>query len=191
MVTAESEKPTKSRHEQAKRYIRLSRASQIIAPILFTGLLVYLIIFFGIPLNQGSGSVIMILFYFFFIIFPVLVLVSVFFGRFWCGWICVVGSIFDLIGFEKGRKIWCKNICPVGAFWSLFNKISLLKLVKDEEKCVPTMCPVKDACMKECPMESDVLDQGLQDIRCIRCYNCVSVCEPDAVRIGWRWSKNK
>ena len=189
MGTVKSEKPAKSRREQAKRYIRVRRASQIISPILFTGILIFLIIFFGIPLNLGVQSVVVILFYVFFLIVPVLVVLAIVFGRFWCGWICLVGSIFDLSGVGKCRKIWCKNICPVGAFWSLFNKISLLKLFKDEEKCVPTMCPSKNACVKECPMEADALDQGLEDLRCIRCGNCVYVCEPEAIRIGWRWSK--
>jgi polyferredoxin len=189
MGTVESEKPAKSRIEQAKRYIRIRKASQIIMPIVSTAIFIWLLIFFGVPLNLGAQSFVIILFYVFFVIFPVLVILAIFLGRFWCGWVCLVGSIFDLVGIEKLRKVWCKSICPVGAFWSLFNKISLLKLFRDEEKCVPTMCPSKAACVKECPMEADALDQGLEDLRCIRCGNCVLVCEPEALRIGWRWSK--
>jgi len=188
MGTDKNEKPTKSIREQAKRYIRVRHVSQIISPILFTGILIFLIIFFGIPLNWGAQSVVVILFYVFFLVFPVLVVLGIVFGRFWCGWVCLVGSIFDLSS-PRIRKIWCKSICPVGAFWSLFNKIGLLKLVKDEEKCVPTMCPSKNACVKECPMEADALDRGLEDVRCIRCGTCVYKCEPEAIRIAWRWSK--
>ena len=189
MAKVESKKPAKSIHEQAKRYIQIRHASQIISPFLFTGILILIIVFFGIPLSLDTSSLVLILFFIFFLIFPVLVILAIVFGRFWCGWICLVGSIFDLSGNEKLRKTWCKNICPLGAFWSIFNKISLLKLIRDEEKCVPTMCPSKNACIKECPIEADPLDRGLEDPRCIRCGSCVYVCEPEAIRIGWRWSK--
>ena len=196
METTKSEKPAVSYSKQAKRYIRVKHAIQIISLPLFIGILFYLISFFSIPLNMGWPSIVFVSYYFATLVISVLVILAIFLGRFWCGWICGVGASFDLISGPKTestglilRKTWCKNICPVGAFNSLFNKISLLKLVKDEEKCKPTMCPSKKACIKVCPMEADVLDQGLEDLRCIRCYKCVKVCEPDAVRIGWRWSK--
>ena len=198
MGTDKSEKPAVSIHEKAKRYIRAKHAIQILSPILVIGIIIYLLNYFMIPPNWGSLTIIFGAFYFFFLVFPGLVILSLVFGRVWCGWVCCVGAIFDLTSGTKFdfeglvlRKSWCKNICPIGAFNSLFNKISLLKLIKDEEKCVPTMCTSKKACAKECPMEADVLDQGLQDLRCIRCYKCVKVCEPDAIRIGWRWSKSE
>ena len=191
MGTVKSEKPAISIRDQAKRYIRARRASQILSPILLAGTVISIIIFFNIPLNLGSHTLIFIAFYIFFLIFPALVILAIIFGRFWCGWVCPVGAILDLAGLGKIRKSWCKNLCPLGAFWSPFNKISLLKLIKDEEECVPTMCPSKNACVKECPMEADVLDEdeGLQDLRCIRCYKCVYACEEEAIRVGWRWSK--
>ena len=189
MGTVRSEKLAKSIRERAKRYIRARRVIQILSPILLAGIIISIIILFSIPLNLGNFTVIAIAFYVFFIVFPALVILAIIFGRFWCGWVCPVGAILDVAGLGKIRKIWCKNLCPLGAFWSLFNKISLLKLIKDEEKCVPTMCPSKNACVKECPMEADVLDEGLQDLRCIRCYNCVYACEEEAIRVGWRWSK--
>lgn len=184
-----SEKPEMGIHEQAKRYIRVRRTFQILSPFLLAGIVISIIIFFNVPLNLGGYTAIYLAFYIFFLIFPAFVILGIIFGRFWCGWLCPVGAIFDFAGLTRIRKIWCKNICPLGAFWALFNKISLLKLVKDEEKCIPTMCPSDTACMKECPMEADVLDEGLQDFRCIRCGNCVYKCEEEAIRIGWRWSK--
>jgi len=189
MGTIRNEKPAKSIREQAKRYIRARRVVQILSPILLAVIVLSIIFFFNIPLNLGGYTAIYLAFYIFFLVFPAFVVLGIIFGRFWCGWVCPAGAIFDFAGLTRIRKIWCKNICPLGAFWAPFNKISLLKLVKDEEKCVPTMCPSKNACMKECPMEADVLDEGLQDLRCIRCGNCVYVCEEEAIRIGWRWSK--
>ena len=189
MGTAESEKTAKSIREQAKRYIRTRRIVQAVSPFLLVGIVISIIFYFNIPLNLGGYTSVYLAFYIFFLVFPAFVVLGIVFGRFWCGWVCPVGAIFDFAGLKKARKIWCKNICPLGAFWAPFNKISLLKLVKDEEKCVPTMCPSDNACMKECPMEADVLDEGLQDLRCIRCGNCVYVCEEEAIRIGWRWSK--
>jgi len=196
MGTVESKKPGVSYHERAKRYIRVKHMIQILSPILVVGILYYLINFFSIPINLGWPSIVFVAWYYFWLVFPVQVILAVLLGRVWCGWVCCVGGTFDLISGKKFgslglrlRRSWCKNICPIGAWNSLFNKISPLKLVKDEEKCVPTMCASKKACIKECPMEADVLDQGLNDLRCVRCYRCVKVCESDAIRIGWRWSK--
>lgn len=125
--------------------------------------------------------------------FIIFVAISFLLGRFWCGFVCPVGTILDFIGIMYRRvrekpetkypeRYWCRSLCPLGMFWSLFNKISPLRMSRDTEKCTPTMCGQENICVKICPMENDVLDEGFQGLSCIRCLECVYSCETEAIR---------
>lgn len=115
------------------------------------------------------------------------IILTVAIGRFFCGWFCPVGSWIRAKEESKYGRIFCSFVCPVGLVSSLFNKISLVKLRRDVEKCTPTMCPIKNACMKECPMECDVLDKRFKDLKCVRCFTCIRACTVDALRARWFW----
>lgn len=115
------------------------------------------------------------------------IILTVAVGRFFCGWFCPVGSWVRAKEQSKHGKLFCRFICPAGLVLSLFNKISLIKMRRDPEKCTPTMCPIKNACVKECPMECDVLDKRFKDFRCVRCFTCIRVCEVGALRGRWLW----
>ena len=71
----------------------------------------------------------------------------------------------------------CKYICPLGAIYSLFNPISIIKLHVDETKC--TKCGY---CKKSCPMDISVFKDS-QSLECIRCGECVSSCPHKAIKI--------
>lgn len=115
------------------------------------------------------------------------IILTVAIGRFFCGWFCPVGSWIRANEQSKYGKIFCSFICPAGLISSLFNKISLIKLRRDIEKCTPTMCPIKNACMKECPMECDVLDKRFKDLKCVRCFTCIRACTVGALGARWLW----
>jgi len=110
-------------------------------------------------------------------------------GRFFCGWICPFGSRIRANKKSKYGKTFCSFLCPVGLILSPFNKISLIKLHRDIEKCTPTMCPIKNACMRECPMGCDVLDKRFKDLKCVRCFTCIQACTVGALRGRWLWQK--
>ncbi len=125
--------------------------------------------------------------------FAIFVALSFLLGRFWCGYVCPVGTILDFFGimYRKARttsetkypeRYWCRRLCPMGMFWSQFNRISPLRMSRDTEKCTPTMCGQENICVKICPMENDVLDEGFQGLSCIRCLECVYSCETEAIR---------
>lgn len=69
----------------------------------------------------------------------------------------------------------CKWICPLGAFYALFNKISLYKLHIDAEKC--TSC---GACSRVCKMDVDVF-RTPNHAECIRCGDCIRTCPHQAI----------
>ena len=69
----------------------------------------------------------------------------------------------------------CKWICPLGAIYSLFNKVSLLKITVDSNKCVGC-----GQCSKACKMDVDVCKTP-DHPECIRCGACIKACPKDAI----------
>lgn len=66
----------------------------------------------------------------------------------------------------------CRFLCPLGAIYGLFNRISVIGIKVDEERC--TRC---GACVRHCKM--DVRSVG--DHECIHCGSCRSVCPAQAI----------
>ena len=69
----------------------------------------------------------------------------------------------------------CKWICPLGAIYSLFNKVSFLKIQVDHEKCVGCQ-----KCSRVCKMDVNVVDTPNHP-ECIRCGECMKACPTDAI----------
>ena len=75
-------------------------------------------------------------------------------------------------------RAFCRFICPLGAIYGFFNKIALLGIKLDKEKC--TDCGL---CVAHCKM--DIKRVG--DHECINCGECIAVCPTKAIR--WKGSK--
>ena len=69
----------------------------------------------------------------------------------------------------------CKWLCPLGAFYALFNKVSLLGINVDKQKCVSC-----GECAKSCKMDVDVT-KSPNHTECIRCGICVRGCPAKAL----------
>lgn len=79
----------------------------------------------------------------------------------------------------------CKYLCPLGAFYAPFNKISVVQLNVDRDKC--THCR---ACQKVCGMCVDPAENPA-DTECIRCGKCVSHCPAGALKLSVKTASNK
>ena len=69
----------------------------------------------------------------------------------------------------------CKWLCPLGAFYALFNKVSLLQMQVDKNRCVSC-----GKCARACKMDVDVTKHP-NHTECIRCGMCVKACPVKAV----------
>ena len=79
----------------------------------------------------------------------------------------------------------CKWICPLGAVYSLFNKVSFLKIQVDHEKCVGCQ-----KCSRVCKMDVNVVDTPNHP-ECIRCGECMKACPTDAICYHYGFSNKK
>lgn len=74
------------------------------------------------------------------------------------------------------NRPFCKYICPLGAFYSLFQKISFLKINIDSDACVKC-----GKCAKICKMQvNPALNPNSAE--CIRCGECISNCPEGALK---------
>ena len=76
----------------------------------------------------------------------------------------------------------CRYLCPLGAIYGMFNRIALVHLRFDSEKCVDC-----GKCASVCPMGIDPKAQ-FNSAECIRCGRCARACPTDslAVHFGLR-----
>ena len=69
----------------------------------------------------------------------------------------------------------CKWICPLGAFYGLMNKVSLLGIKVDNDKCISC-----GKCSRVCEMNVDIR-KSINSAECIRCGKCISACPSEAL----------
>ena len=71
-------------------------------------------------------------------------------------------------------RAFCRFLCPLGAIYALFNRICIIGVRVDDQKCVDC-----GKCVSHCKM--DVRNVG--DFECIHCGECMSVCPTGAISI--------
>jgi ferredoxin-type protein NapH len=90
-------------------------------------------------------------------------------------------KLFILIFFTAwavmASRPFCRTACPLGAFYALFNKIKLVKLRLDPERC--THCK---ACHTVCPMGVR-FNESPEDMECITCLACSKACKANAITL--------
>ncbi len=86
--------------------------------------------------------------------------------------------IFFLVLFIATKRPFCRVMCPLGAFFSIFNKLSILRMHVDRKKC--TECNI---CYNVCPMEIKIYENP-NALDCIRCGRCRAACPHKAINFA-------
>ncbi len=73
----------------------------------------------------------------------------------------------------------CKYLCPLGAVYGFFHKFSLFRLSVEEEKCVSC-----GKCEAKCKM-GIAPNRTPDSMECIRCGECVKECPTGALQLGF------
>ena len=78
----------------------------------------------------------------------------------------------------RNGRLFCNLICPVGSLLGLLASLSLFKIKMVESSCTRCgKCAV--SCKSGC---ISVKNMAVDFSRCVACYNCIEVCQDDAIR---------
>jgi ferredoxin len=91
------------------------------------------------------------------------------FDEYLIGAIILFGTV--ILSFFYDR-VFCKYLCPMGAFLGIIYKVTNYQIKRDEETCIHC-----NKCTKACPVNIDVANlKSVTDAECINCLECVTVC---------------
>jgi polyferredoxin len=94
-------------------------------------------------------------------------------------WKCAV-SLMVVVASVLIYRPFCKYLCPLGAVYSLFNRVSIVTINTDSNKCVGC-----GKCYATCKMQA----VSALDPECIRCGECVRNCPHSALK--WEIGKQR
>ena len=71
------------------------------------------------------------------------------------------------------KRFWCRVLCPLGGFLSLFNRFSIFHLRFDRKACIDC-----NLCRSKCDVGVKVEEKvnTLDCIRCLKCTDCGAIC---------------
>lgn len=85
--------------------------------------------------------------------------------------------ILVLIMSAKSGRLYCNTICPVGTLLGLISRISIFKLVIDQNKCHECVrCEI--VCKAGC---IDPQKKNIDQSRCVNCFNCLEACPQSVI----------
>ena len=92
----------------------------------------------------------------------------------------IIAGVISWLAVKNGRTF-CNSICPVGTTLGYVAKYSIYHIDINTDKC--TQCrKCEQACKASCiDLTSHVVDSS----RCVECFDCLPVCENDAIHYTW------
>jgi len=99
------------------------------------------------------------------------------FGTFF--WVHIATLAIALVAFFLIGRFWCRYLCPLGGVLGVFNRVSIVKIKLDMNKC--DNCK---ECLSVCPVKIEEPEEIEDSIDCIRCGKCIDVCPTNAFQIS-------
>jgi ferredoxin-type protein NapH len=75
------------------------------------------------------------------------------------------------------RRWWCRYICPGGALYSLLGRFRVIRVVRNEAKCVKC-----GECVRACQFDLRPMLVQITGMECTNCGTCIRACNDDALR---------
>lgn len=75
------------------------------------------------------------------------------------------------------RRWWCRYVCPGGALYSLLGSLRLVRIRRDNNKCVEC-----GDCVKACQFGLKPMLVETTNMECTNCASCIVSCDSDALR---------
>ena len=83
--------------------------------------------------------------------------------------------------FLLAGRFWCSYLCPLAPIMGSFNSVSFLRIRLDPDKCIEC-----GACLRDCPMNIQKLEDISFSSDCILCGRCVDSCPENALQMKMR-----
>lgn len=95
------------------------------------------------------------------------------------GLVCAIVSVLFIFVYAMmtGRDF-CNDVCPVGTLLRMVGSRSVMHIELYPDKCTSCL-KCQDVCKASC---IDIKTRTIDNARCIRCFNCINVCNDDAIR---------
>ena len=84
--------------------------------------------------------------------------------------LAALGAI-GYLSYRHGR-LFCNTLCPAGALLSLLSRVSLFRIVIDEETCLE--CGLCEKVCKAACIDAD--NKKVDYAACVACFNCITAC---------------
>lgn len=89
--------------------------------------------------------------------------------------------VVGVVSWRRGRLV-CNTVCPVGSTLSVLSRYSLFHFDIDTDLCVNCR-KCEHSCKSEC---INMADHVVDGSRCVACFNCVDVCDTNAIKYTFR-----